>query len=225
MKFDVVIRLLLLPFGLLAKLYELSVVGSRDLHNRLRFKKSVVDKNCCINSTTKIDENCHILENCLILNSSIERFSYVGRNSMIQNASIGSFCSIANDVFIGLGAHPIDKFSTSPLFYRTSNPLKFKLINEDSGFLEYQPIEIGNDVWIGARATILDGVIVGNGAIIAANAVVTKDVPPYAIVGGVPAKVITHRFSKEKIEALQQRQWWLLPLTEIKQCMDKLNDL
>ena len=225
MKFDMVIRLLLLPFGLLVKFYELSVVGSRDLYNRLRFKKSVVDKDCCINSTTKIDENCHVLENCLILNSSIKRFSYVGRNSMVQNASIGSFCSIANDVYIGLGTHPIDLFSTSPLFYRVVNTFKVKFVDSDSGFIEYKPIKIENDVWIGARAMVMDGVTVGNGAIIAANAVVTKDVPPYAIVGGVPAKVITHRFSKEKIEALQQSQWWLLPLTEIKQCMDKLNDL
>lgn len=208
-------RFIFLPFGLVLKLCEFAIVGSRDIDNKLRFKKSIVDRNCCINKASFIDGNCHILENSIILNSLIKRFSYVGRNSIIQNAHVGSFCSIANDVFIGLGSHPTALFSTSPLFYRVNNTFRVKLIDQDYEFSEYQPIEIGHDVWVGARAIIMDGVKIGNGAIIAANGVVTEDVPPYAIVGGVPAKVIRYRFSPEKIEQLQKTQWWTSPLSEI----------
>ena len=78
---------------------------------------------------------------------------------------------------------------------------------------------------VGARATVLDGVKIGNGAIIAANAVVTKAVPPYAIVAGVPAKVIRYRFPSEKIERLQKTQWWSWTLDEIQNRMKELNDL
>ena len=208
------------------KLYELAVIGSRDLQNKLRFSKSIVDKNCCINPATNIEENCHILENSLVLNSTIKKYSYVGRNSIVQNASIGSFCSIANDVFIGLGTHPSDLLSTSPLFYRVANTFNYQvLLNKDYNFSEYQPIEIGHDVWIGARAMVMDGVKVGDGAIIAANAVVTKDVPPYAIVGGIPAKIISYRFPPEKIAQLLKTQWWTWSLNDIRKRMTELNGL
>jgi chloramphenicol O-acetyltransferase type B len=219
------LRILLLPFGLLLKLIELAVVGSRDLYNKFRFRGSIIDRNCCIDPTTEIEENCHILENCLVWDSTIMRFSYVGRNSMIQHAKIGSFCSIANDVYVGLGTHPLNLFSTSPLFYRVVNTFKFRLIENDYDFAEYKPIEIGHDVWIGARAMVMDGVKVGDGAIIAANAVVTKDVPPFAVVAGIPAKIIRYRYSPEKIEKLLGNRWWLWPLSEIKQRMTYLNDL
>lgn len=216
-------RLLLMPLGLLLKLYELAVEGARDIHNKLRFRTSIIDRKCRINPASEIEKNCRILENSLVLNSTIKTCSYIGKNSMVQNASIGSFCSIANDVFIGLGAHPIAHFSTSPLFYRVANTFNLKLIDEDYEFSEYRPIEIGNDVWIGARAIILDGVKIGDGAIVAANAVVTQDVPPYAIVGGVPAKIIRHRFSPEKIEQLLKLQWWSWPLSDIQKRMNELN--
>jgi len=218
-------RLLLLPVGLFFKLYELAVVGSRDIHNKTRFSRAIIDRGCCINPQSMVEENCHVLENSLILNSSIQPFSYIGKNSIIQNAKVGSYCSIANDVFIGLGKHPMECFSTSPLFYRVNNTFNYRLVEEDYDFEEYHQITIGNDVWIGARAIILDGVHVGDGAIIAANAVVSKDVPPYAIMGGVPAKIIRYRFSPEKIKKLLALKWWLLPIEEIKKRMNELKEL
>ena len=219
------VRIILLPFGLLAKLYELSVVGARDIHNKLRFRKAIIDRNCCIDPTSVIEANTHILENSYIWDSTIQSFSYIGRNSIIQHTRIGSYCSLANDVFIGLGAHPVEHFSTSPLFYRVANTFRFKLIDEDYEFSEYKPVEIGNDVWVGARAIILDGIKIGNGAIIAANAVVTRDVPPYAIVGGTPAKIMRYRFSAEKIERLLELSWWSWPLSEIRGRIKELNKL
>ena len=220
-----VMRVLLLPIGLLVKIYELALSGARDLHNKIRFSSAIIDNGCCINDKSSIGENCHILENCLFLNSSIKRFSYIGRNSIVQNAEIGAFCSIANDVYIGLGRHPSNLFSMSPLFYRTSNTFKVKLIDVDYDFAEYKKISIGHDVWIGARATILDGVTIGNGAIVAANAVVTKNVPSYGVVAGVPAKVISYRFPENKIDALEKKEWWNMSLNEIKCSMNELNNL
>jgi acetyltransferase-like isoleucine patch superfamily enzyme len=218
-------RILYSPLGLLINLYQLAKNGARDLHNKKRFKNAIIDKECCINDSSTIAQATHILENCLILNSTVNQYTYIGRNSIVQNATIGSFCSIANDVFIGLGKHPIDSFSTSPLFYKTNNALNIKLVDHDANFSEYEAIEIGNDVWIGARAIVLDGVKIADGAIVASGAVVTKDVPAYAIVGGVPAKVIKYRFSEEKISELLTLQWWKWPLGKIKQELNKLSEL
>jgi len=220
-----IFRVFLLPFGLFFKLYELSIIGARDIHNKARFREAIIDGGCCINPQSMIGVNCHVLENSLILNSSIRSFSYIGKNSIIQNVKVGSYCSIANDVFIGLGAHPVEYFSTSPLFYRVRNTFDYSLIKEDYEFKEYQQIVIGNDVWVGARAMIMDGVCIGDGAIVAANAVVTKDVPPYAIVGGVPAKVIRYRFTPEKIEKLLAKQWWSWSVDDIQKRMSELKDL
>lgn len=217
-------RLLYYPLGIIKGLHELGKNGSRDIVNSNRFKGVLIDSGVCIDNNSKIEKHSHLLSNCLINNSFIDSYSYIGKNGIIQNASIGKFCSIANDVCIGLGKHPIDNFSTATVFYRISNTLNIKLIDKDFPFEEYKNITIGNDVWIGARAIVLDGVTIGNGAVIAANSVVTKDVPAYAIVGGVPAKIIKYRFPEEKIKKLNDSKWWELNLNEIKEKINILNN-
>jgi acetyltransferase-like isoleucine patch superfamily enzyme len=201
-------RIFLLPFGFIKKIVELANEGARDLENKIRFKNSIIDKGCCIDTKTIIHPNVHLLENSIINNSEIHSYTYLGKNCLVQNTSIGKYCSIANEVLIGLGKHPIDLFSTSPLFYRKINLLQISIINQDADVEEYKPISIGNDVWIGTRVLIMDGVSIGHGAVIAANSVVTKDVPPYAIVGGVPAKIIKYRFENQKNGLLLQAEWW-----------------
>jgi len=116
-----------------------------------------------------------------------------------------------------LSEHPTDIVSTSPKIYRN-------IKSQDIRDVYSSPI-IGNDVWIGANAIILQGVTIGDGAIVAAGAVVTKDVPPYAIVGGVPAKVIKYRFPDSTIVKLLEIKWWDKPEEWILENVEKFSNV
>ena len=143
-----------------------------------------------------------------LLNVTIGDYSYVGSESQVSHATIGKFTCVGPNVRIGLGKHPSRDFvSIHPAFYSTLCQAQFTFSSSTS-FDEYSPINIGNDVWIGARAIVLDGVLIGDGAIIGAGSVVTKDVPAYAVVGGVPAKVLRYRFEKSEIDYLKEFKWW-----------------
>lgn len=159
-----------------------------------------------------------------IRNSSIGSYTYVGAWTQVLNATIGRYCSIAHSVKVGLGRHPTDRFSTSPLFYSANN-----IFGIDTGvgttFEEYRPITIMNDVWIGANAVVMDGVTLGNGCIIAAGAVVTRDVPDYAIVAGVPARVMRYRLAQRDIAMLLESKWWELDLEELIQYRESFHSL
>ncbi|MDU8929134.1 CatB-related O-acetyltransferase [Alisedimentitalea sp. MJ-SS2] len=150
--------------------------------------------------------------------STIGRMSYLSEYSVCEREShIGRYCSIARYVEIGAVDHPTDFLSTHPFQYGR---------NHFRGQPEWQAIQrvpfsykpgpvIGHDVWIGTKVTILRGVTIGNGAIIAAGSLVNTDVPPYAIVGGSPAKVIRYRFERDIIDRLQAARWWDRPLSQI----------
>ena len=166
-------------------------------------------------SECEIDDNVKIYHNTIISNTKILKYSYVGGNSKIMNATIGQFCSLGPNLKIGLGMHPTDYISTYPGFYSKKASGSYSLyIAED--IIEHKLIIIKNDVWIGDNSTILDGVTIGNGAVIAAGSVVTKDVPDYAIVGGVPAKIIKYRFSEVEIAKLLSIGWWNKEIDYIK---------
>lgn len=133
---------------------------------------------------------------------------------LIEHASqeaqlkIGSFCSIAGGVKILLGGnHNIKAITTFPFYERLANITKHKETKGD--------VVIGSDVWLATDCLILSGVTIGHGAVVAARAVVTKDIPPYAIVGGNPAKIIRYRFADEVIQELLANPWWELPQDEI----------
>jgi acetyltransferase-like isoleucine patch superfamily enzyme len=155
----------------------------------------------------KISENSTYYPPFYFNNVSIDSFTYIGRNSYITNTNIAKFCSIGPNFCSSPGIHPINGISTSPIFY-SNNPPVGRHISSKNNFVESKKVTIGNDVYIGANVTILDGITIGDGAIIGAGAVVTKNVEPYAIVGGVPAKLIKYRFEKEIINKLLKVQWW-----------------
>ena len=167
---------------------------------------SIGDSSIIIN--TNLSGNNSINRRNYILNSDIGKFVYTGINSIIRRAVIGKFCSISWNVDIGGGDHPKDKTTTfllerfdqldkNPNIYlkKNINNIKSKCI-------------IGNDVWIASNAVIIKNVKIGNGSIIGAGAVVTKDVEPYSIVAGVPAKIIRKRFDDSIVEILERIKWW-----------------
>jgi acetyltransferase-like isoleucine patch superfamily enzyme len=165
----------------------------------------------------------------------IGAFTYLGDHQPIQGSFyrhvnlVGRFCSIAGRVSIGAQEHPTDCVSAHILFgggcdwaeaeaFRARNPQMTARHLAKQGELSDKlgGVEIGNDVWIGEGVYIRKGVTVGDGAIIGSHAVVTRDVPPYAIVGGSPARVIRYRFASEIVDELMRLQWWLYGLSALE---------
>ena len=151
----------------------------------------------------------YISQGVTLINTSMGDFSYAAEDTLLENVSVGKFTCIGPSVKIGLGNHPVNNFiSIHPAFYSTLGQAAGRTFADKTYFTEYNHTEIGHDVWIGANVVIPGGVTIGNGAVIASGAVVTKDVPPYAIVGGVPAKILRYRFKDDEIKKLQQWKWW-----------------
>ena len=148
-----------------------------------------------------------VFNNTNIMNSTIGSHTYIQKNSIIINAAIGKFCSIASKVTIGPGIHDTNGVSTHPAFYLKTAPLMKNYSNSDAFCVSKRTI-IGNDVWIGENAVIIDGLTIGDGAIIGAGAVVVKNVEPYSIVGGVPAKFLKFRFNENVRDEILMSKWW-----------------
>lgn len=139
-------------------------------------------------------------------NVKIGTQTYCNKGTTIFKGSIiGNFCSIGYNVAIGPPEHPVNFFTTSPNAYRYEGIKDLCKWPKDD---IVNPVIIGNDVWIGSNAIILQGVKIGDGVVVAAGAIVTKDVEPFTIVGGVPAKIIKDRFAPELKEKLLDSQWW-----------------
>lgn len=161
-------------------------------------------------------KDCHFGEAAALVGTAAVHRSTLGRCSYVSsarvaNATLGAYCSIAPGAMVGgFGEHPSRWLTTHPSFYSTRGPNAICFVRNDASFGEHIPVTVGNDVWIGARATILDGVHIGDGAIVAAGAVVVKDVAPFEVVGGVPARRLRMRFEPEVIRSLLARPWWTL---------------
>jgi virginiamycin A acetyltransferase len=184
----------------------------RKKYVQIKYPKCKIKTNN-IHSNVMLGVNCSIEKNVVIRSGvTIGDFSYINPGSYIgEGTKIGKYCSISYDCKIGVSEHPINFVSSHPATYGSNNIFREKIDFEQKD----SPI-IGNDVWIGANSIILRGVIVGDGAIIAAGAIVTKDVLPYTIVGGIPAKVIKNRYDEEIVEYLLKWKWWNLSTVELQ---------
>lgn len=160
-------------------------------------------KNSIIHPTSKVESGCNLS------NTKMDRYSFCGYDCEIYDAEIGAFCSIANNVIIGGGMHPMNWVSMSPVFYEGRDSVKTKFASHKRDLIK-QTI-IGNDVWIGQYVLIKQGVRIGDGAVIGMGSVVTKDVEPYSIVAGSPAREINKRFDDPTINKLLESKWWEFP--------------
>ena len=159
--------------------------------------------NAILNS--KIHKKARVGNGTQIVNSSIGKYSYA-YSCKIAYTDIGAFCSIAPDCSIGGGSHPTNWVSSSPVFYKGKNVFKKNFSNTE--YKEFKRTTIENDVWIGAKCLIKGGVTIGTGAIVGMGSVVTRDIPPYEIWAGNPAKKIRDRFPKEISDKLLESHWW-----------------
>lgn len=151
----------------------------------------------------EFDSFVNVAHHAQIANSTIGKRTSIGRYTKIRNAEIGNYCSISWDVTIGATSHPMSHASTHSFWYRK----KFGLCDQDLKF-DSSVTHIGHDVWIGCNVVIMPGVHIGNGAVIGAGSVVTKDVPSYAIYAGNPAKQLRYRFEENERKQLESLAWW-----------------
>lgn len=185
-----------------------------------KFFKRVLRGTSVLNS--EIDKTAKVYSGSTFYNSKLGRYSYVGYDSEVVNCEIGAFCSIANGFIVGGAKHPLEWVSTSPVFYDVGSGTGRHL-----GNLCIEDVArtiIGNDVWIGSRAIIMQGVNIGTGAVIGAGVVVTKNVPPYAVVAGCPAKIIKYRFNEETIKRLLKSEWWLMSDEQLRNISEYINN-
>lgn len=150
--------------------------------------------------------------------STLGEYSYISQYSIVNKALIGKFTSIANGCYIGLWEHNTEVSTHCFYLYEHAGNFVEGYTNYDKDVLD---VKIGNDVWIGANAVILKGVSVGDGAIVGASSVVTKDVPAYAVVVGNPAKILKYRYSKDDIDWLQKIKWWDFNRDKLKYLIEK----
>lgn len=194
------------------------------LHRTVKAYNNSIIKNSILGPDCTAGDNAHILNSELIesvrinrrsqvVNSKIDFASHTNHNTTVRDTDIGKYCSISWNVSIGGTDHNIKSASTfNPSWWK-----EFFGDSENIRTFDHPKCKIGNDVWIASGANILRKVKVGDGAVIGAGAVVTKDVPPYAIVVGVPGKIVGYRFDDEVVQKLLKIEWWNWPKEVIKE--------
>tara|TARA_B110001450_G_C17637054_1_gene487630 strand:- start:490 stop:1143 length:654 start_codon:yes stop_codon:yes gene_type:complete len=185
------------------------------------FKNNSHVYNYNLSIKTKIGKKVRVDKGTEIHKLELGDYSSISGPSYIEDAIIGKYCSIARNTVIAPSSHNYEWVSTSHLLTLKD----FGFINEDILSSQADPVIIGNDVWIGINAIVLRGIKIGDGAVVAAGAVVTKDVAPYSIVGGVPAKHIKFRYSKNQIKHLLNIMWWEWDKKKLKKNISLFYDI
>lgn len=186
-------------------------------YNRKQFLKEISKIKCFVSNTStgywkvKYEGRNLVPENCQFLSDSISLgyATTLGVNNIISgNVSIGKYCQLGANVAIHANNHPISYLTTYINYNLFDGELKKNIDYSNK-------ISIGNDVWIGQGVIIIGNLNIGNGAILAAGSIVVKDVEPYSIVGGNPAKLIKYRFSEKIINEIENLKWWNMPENEL----------
>ena len=202
-----------------------------------------------LHDSIRLNPGARIIESRLLGPVFLNRLSQIGpdvvvgkyfgmnENCFVARATVGAYCAIGARTAINPFNHPVDWLSIHEFQY---HPRSFDWVPEYNDFTRlertpdmFQHVTIGNDVWTGHNVNILPGVSVGDGAVIGAVSVVTKDVPPYAIVAGAPAQVRRMRFSERVIDRLLRLRWWDLELSElsglpfrdVERCLDRIEEI
>jgi acetyltransferase-like isoleucine patch superfamily enzyme len=202
-----------------------NIHSSAVLHRNAEVILSQVDQNCIVGNysrilSSKLSTFVKIDRNNLVTSSILGNYTYTGNSTIIQSSQIGSFCSLSWGVTVGGGEHPLNRWTSHDILYNKRYGTETSSEIGDERYRE--PVEIQNDVWIGANSVILRGVQIGNGAVVGAGSVVTKNVPDYAIVVGNPAKVVRYRFKDSDIQRLLDSKWWNLDPSILRDNMKSL---
>lgn len=200
----------------------------------LRFaSKKVKIHNSCDVSSRSIFEGANVLYPGAHFDGELGYGSYISDNSHIQG-KVGKYTSIGRNVVCNPGRHPYKEpyVSTSPIFVSTERQCGVSFTDksrfEEMSYADKEKqyvVEIGNDCWLGEGVFMVGGVRIADGAMVLANAVVTKDVPPYAIVGGVPAKIVGYRYDEGTIQKLLETKWWDKDIEWLKSHVDEMCDI
>lgn len=173
----------------------------------------------CVLQEAVVDKTAAICSGVRFYRGKIGKYSYIGNNSFVSDTDIGCFTSISTDCYIGGTSHPTDWVSTSPVFHKWENIMKKNFARHE--FEIFKRTTIGNDVWIGNRVMIKAGVKIADGAVIGMGSIVTKDIGPYEIWAGNPARLIRKRFDDETIDAFEKMKWWEWDDNTIEKYADK----
>ncbi|WP_082167712.1 CatB-related O-acetyltransferase [Methylobacterium aquaticum] len=179
-----------------------------------RVNSKIVNSNV-YQSKIQTEEYVNIFGSRLEGHLKIGAHTFINPGSDVRHCVIGRYCSIGDGVYISPNRHPHDSFSTHPILLSKSE----RPYNDHIG----RVVTIGSDVWLGGRSTIMAGLEIGHGAVIGAGSIVTKNVEPFNVVAGIPARVIKKRFDEDKIHLLQNLQWWNYNFIECEEKIDFSN--